>query len=348
MRVADFDYELPRELIAQHPIEPRDSSRLMVVHRLTGEIENRHFRDILSYIQPNDLLIGNDSRVIPARLFAHKTETGGQVEVLLLRRLDDVRWEALVKPGRRVQPGTAISFDAPEAHTAARVLDRLPGGSRIIEFSQPLDPVLPKLGKVPLPPYIHEELDDPERYQTVYAHEQGSAAAPTAGLHFTPELMAEIWAKSAGFAFVTLHIGIDTFRPLVVEAVEEHEIHSEWYYVPAATIEKIRVAKAAGGRVIAVGTTATRALETLGQALDELGTEADPSGGLSGWTKLYIYPGYPFRIVDVMITNFHLPRSSLVLLVSAFAGKELIHEAYAQAIREHYRFFSFGDAMLLL
>lgn len=351
MKVSESDYELPQELIAQHPVEPRDSSRLMVVNRECGSIEHRHFRDILELLHPNDLLVANDSRVMPARLHGHKP-TGGRIEVLLLRRISPVRWEALVKPSRRVQPGTVIMLDGDKNgdHIEALVGERTAVGSRFLDFSVPLDPLLPGLGEVPLPPYIHTVLADPERYQTVYSREQGSAAAPTAGLHFTAELLEEIRSCGVKISFVTLHIGIDTFRPLIGENVEDHDIHTEWYHVPPATMEEIRSARERGGRIVAVGTTAVRVLETVGSGQGQTLTRmlpADCSDGLSGWTKLYIYPGYSFRMVDAMLTNFHLPRSSLVLLVSAFAGQDLIRRAYAEAIGEKYRFFSFGDAMFI-
>ncbi|MCL5257314.1 MAG: tRNA preQ1(34) S-adenosylmethionine ribosyltransferase-isomerase QueA [Chloroflexi bacterium] len=351
MKVSEFDYELPQELIAQHPLEPRDSSRLMAVDRDAGAIEHRHFRDILGLLHPNDLLVANDSRVMPARLRGRKP-TGARIEVLLLRRISPERWEALVKPSRRVQPGSTIMFDGGEDsnHVQALVGERTAIGSRFLDFAAPLDPLLPRLGEVPLPPYIHSVLADPERYQTVYAREQGSAAAPTAGLHFTPELLEEVRSRGVKVSFVTLHIGIDTFRPLITDNVEDHDIHTEWYYVPPATLEEIRLARERRGRIIAVGTTAVRVLETVADGRGLVRTEmppADCSNGLSGWTKLYIYPGYSFRMVDAMITNFHLPRSSLVLLVSAFAGRDLIRRAYAEAIREKYRFFSFGDAMFI-
>ncbi len=336
MKTSAFDYHLPPELIAQRPVEPRDASRLLVVHRDTGALEHRIFRDIVEYLRPGDLLICNDSRVIPARIYGRKAETGGKVEVLLVAKRGPRTWEALVR-GRRIREGAVLTFgDALEA----RVIAIAESGGRILEFAEPVEPHLEALGVIPLPPYIHEPLRDPERYQTVYARVHGSVAAPTAGLHFTPSLLDSILAMGCRLAFVTLHIGMDTFRPIGEEHIEEHHIHTEWCEVKAEVAEQVRAAKAEGRRVIAVGTTAVRALETAAQSGD-IAPFAGPTG-------LYIYPGYTFRAVDVMITNFHLPRSTLLLLVSAFAGKALIDRAYQEAIRERYRFYSFGDAMLIL
>ncbi|MBC7259421.1 MAG: tRNA preQ1(34) S-adenosylmethionine ribosyltransferase-isomerase QueA [Chloroflexi bacterium] len=336
METRSFDYYLPPELIAQTPVEPRDASRLLVVHRQTGQLEHRVFRDIVGYLRPGDLLVCNDSRVIPARIFGRKAGTGGKVEVLLVAKRGPRTWEALVR-GRRIREGTVLIFG--EA-LEARVVATTESGSRILEFAEPVEPHLQALGVVPLPPYIHEPLRDPERYQTVYARVQGSVAAPTAGLHFTPALLDTILAMGCEVAFVTLHIGMDTFRPIGEEHIEEHRIHTEWCEVRPEVAERVRAAKHEGRRVIAVGTTAVRALESAAQS-GEVAPFAGPTG-------LYIYPGYTFRAVDVMITNFHLPRSTLLLLVSAFAGKALIDRAYQEAIRERYRFYSFGDAMLIL
>lgn len=336
MKTADFDYHLPPELIAQTPVEPRDASRLLVVHRDTGQLEHRVFRDIVGYLRPGDLLVCNDSRVIPARVFGRKAGTGGKVEVLLVAKRGPRTWEALVR-GRRIREGGTLTFG--EA-LEARVVAITESGSRILEFAEPVEPHLPSLGVVPLPPYIHEPLRDPDRYQTVYARVQGSVAAPTAGLHFTPALLDAILAMGCELAFVTLHIGMDTFRPIGEEHIEEHRIHTEWCEVRPEVAERVRAAKGEGRRVIAVGTTAVRALESAAQS-GEVAPFAGPTG-------LYIYPGYTFRAVDVMITNFHLPRSTLLVLVSAFAGKALIDRAYQEAIRERYRFYSFGDAMLIL
>ena len=336
MKTAVFDYHLPPELIAQTPIEPRDSSRLLVVHRDTGALEHRIFRDITEYLRPGDLLVCNDSRVIPARIYGRKAGTGGKAEVLLVAKRGPQTWEALVR-GRRIREGGRVVLgDGLEA----RVTAVTESGSRVLEFPEPVEPHLQKLGVVPLPPYIHEPLRDPERYQTVYARVQGSVAAPTAGLHFTPPLLDRILTMGCDLAFVTLHIGMDTFRPIGEDEIEQHHIHTEWCEVKPEVVERIRAARDSGRRIVAVGTTAVRALETAVQ----LGVVAP----FSGPTGLYIYPGYAFRAVDVMITNFHLPRSTLLLLVSAFAGKPLIDRAYQEAIRERYRFYSFGDAMLIL
>lgn len=336
MRTADFDYHLPPELIAQRPIEPRDSSRLLVARRDTGMLEHRIFRDITQYLRPGDLLVCNDSRVVPARIYGRKAVTGGKVEVLLVAKRGPQTWEALVR-GRNIREGGTLAFG--EA-LEARVIAITESGSRILEFAEPVEPHLPSLGVIPLPPYIHEPLRDPDRYQTVYARVQGSVAAPTAGLHFTPALLDSVLEMGCELAFVTLHIGMDTFRPIGEEHIEEHRIHTEWCEVKPEVAERVRAAKAEGRRIVAVGTTAVRALETAAQS-----GVAQP---YSGPTGLYIYSGYIFRAVDVMITNFHLPRSTLLLLVSAFAGKDLIDRAYREAIRERYRFYSFGDAMLIL
>ncbi|HEY65121.1 MAG TPA: tRNA preQ1(34) S-adenosylmethionine ribosyltransferase-isomerase QueA [Caldilineae bacterium] len=340
MRTADFDYELPPELIAQTPVEPRDSSRLLVVHRNTGELEHRIFRDIVEYLQPGDLLVCNESRVIPARLHGRKL-TGGRVEVFLLTRKDDRTWETLVR-GKGLRPGVQIRIEDAAGREAAtaRIIAETTDGGRIVEFDRPIDPLLPQVGEIPLPPYIHKPLKDPERYQTVYARVAGSVAAPTAGLHFTPELIERLQAKGVRFAFVTLHVGLGTFRPVKTEHIEEHKMHAEWGQVTEEVVEQIRATRSAGARCVAVGTTSVRILETAAQ-----GGELAP---YSGWTDLFITPGYRFHVVDAMITNFHLPRSTLLMLVSAFAGRELILRAYHEAIQRRYRFYSFGDAMLIL
>ncbi len=340
MRLADFDYELPPELIAQEPVEPRDSSRLLVVHRASGQLEHRVFRDLPEYLKPGDCLVLNQTRVIPARLIGRRTPTGGLAEVFLLRRLDRDRWEALVRPGRRLRPGSRVSFG-----DALQVVieDRAPEGARIVrfEYEGAFEEVLDRLGRVPLPPYITRELPDDERYQTVYARARGSAAAPTAGLHFTPELLDRCRTTGIGTAYLTLHIGLATFRPIRAENIEEHRMHEEEYVVDEAAAGLINGAREGGGRVIAVGTTAVRTLETV----------AGEDGRIhpaQGRTSMYIYPSYRFRAVDAMVTNFHLPKSSLIVLVSAFAGRDLIMRAYHEAVERRYRFFSFGDAMLII
>lgn len=349
-----FDYHLPPELIAQTPIEPRDASRLLVVHRDSGALEHRTFRDIGTFLRPGDLLVANRSRVIPARLHGHKVPSGGAVEVLLLAVRADLgpdHWEALVKPGRRLHPGQRLALG--DGALDAEVLERTPAGGRIVRLEAPdgdVPAALARIGTMPLPPYIHTPLRDPERYQTVYAREPGSAAAPTAGLHFTPELLAELAARGIETAYVTLHIGLDTFRPIDETDVAAHHIHSEAIELDGATAARINAACAAGGRLVAVGTTAVRVLESAAARAEELG-HADGWSVVApyhGRTSLYIVPGYRFRAVDVMLTNFHLPRSTLIVLVSAFAGRELILRAYQEAVAQRYRFYSFGDAMLLL
>jgi S-adenosylmethionine:tRNA ribosyltransferase-isomerase len=338
VKTAEFDYDLPPELIAQTPIEPRDASRLLVVHRDSDELEHRYFRDITDYLRPGDLLVCNESRVIPARIYARKADTGGKVEVLLVAKRGPTTWEALVR-GRRVRVGAHILMGE-QPVVDARVVGITETGSRVLEFSKPVEPHLAEFGVVPLPPYIHEPLKDAERYQTVYARVQGSVAAPTAGLHFTPHLLDHILEMGCQLAFVTLHIGMDTFRPIKEEEIEQHHIHTEWCEVSLEVADRVRATRRAGKRVIAVGTTAVRALETAAAS-----GEIEP---FSGSTGLYIYPRFKFHAVDVLITNFHLPRSTLLLLVSAFAGKELMDRAYREAIEERYRFYSFGDAMLIL
>ena len=342
LSTADFDYDLPPELIAQVPIEPRDASRLLVLDR-SGALRHSHFRDIERYLRPGDLLVANESRVRPARLLGRKL-TGARVEVLLLRQHDGRTWEALVR-GKGIGPGAHLTFGNESRIVTGRVVEVLAHGGRLIEFSEPIESHLPVLGAMPLPPYIHAELQDRERYQTVYSTTPGSAAAPTAGLHFTPELIERLRAHGIGWATVLLHVGLDTFRPVQVEDVAQHQMHSEYYELSAGTAEAINRAKAAGNRVIAVGTTAVRVLETAGRQAEEAGTSLQPA---MGDTSIFIYPPYRFRVVDGLITNFHLPRSTLLMLVSALASRERIREAYAEAIRERYRFFSFGDAMLIL
>ena len=336
MQTADFNYHLPESSIAQTPLEPRDSSRLLVLHRDTGTLEHRIFRELGDYLRPNDLLVLNQTRVIPARIYARKP-TGGRVELLLLRRRDLLRWEALVG-GKGLRVGSRVRVeDGPEA----LIVEMLAGSERLLLFSEPIEPYFPKVGHVPLPPYIHEKLADPERYQTVYAREPGSAAAPTAGLHFTARLMDELQADGVKIAYVTLHVGLDTFAPVTEENPEKHKIHTEWCELSQETADAINQTKASGGRVIAVGTTSVRTLESA----------ADGQNGIlsyNGPTSIYILPGYKFKIVDAMVTNFHLPKSTLIMLVSAFAGREKILETYQTAIQEGYRFYSFGDAMLIL
>ena len=341
MKTSDFYYELPQELIAQDPLEDRSSSRLLVLDRKTGEMEHRVFRDIKEYLRPGDCLIVNDTKVIPARLMGVKEDTGAGIEVLLLKRKADNVWETLVKPGRKARPGARIVFG--DGLLKGEVLEIAEEGNRLIRFEYEgiFEEILDKLGQMPLPPYITHQLKDRNRYQTVYAKHDGSAAAPTAGLHFTPELLKEIEEKGVKLAHVTLHVGLGTFRPVKVEDVAEHHMHSEFYVVEEEQARLINETKAAGGRVICVGTTSCRTLES---AADENGT-LHPG---SGWTDIFIYPGYRFKIMDGLVTNFHLPESTLLMLVSAFADKETIMKAYKEAVRERYRFFSFGDAMLIL
>ena len=340
MKTHDFWYELPEELIAQTPLQQRDASRLMVLNRQSGEVVHRHFYDVIEYLQPGDCLVMNDSRVLPARLLGHRP-TGGAVEVLLLRDLGDKKWECLCKPGRKMQPGNEVIFGNGEL--SAVVTEVLEDGNRVVEFQYEgiFLEVLERLGKMPLPPYIKAELNDQERYQTVYSREVGSAAAPTAGLHFTEDLLEKIRQKGVKTAFVTLHVGLGTFRPVKAEEITEHHMHSELCMMSAETAAVLNETKAAGGRVICVGTTSCRTLESL---VNEDGSfEAK-----SKWTEIFIYPGYTFKAMDGLITNFHLPESTLVMLVSAFAGREHVLNAYNDAVRERYRFFSFGDAMCII
>lgn len=341
MNTSDFDYDLPPELIAQTPLETRDASRLLVLERETGEVEHSCFRDIGRYLRAGDLLVLNRTRVIPARLFARKP-TGGRVELLLLHRADLLTWETLVG-GKGLTAGKHIQVEhGPEVE----IVEVLDGSRRLVRFAEPIEPFFPKAGHVPLPPYIHTPLADPERYQTVYAREPGSAAAPTAGLHFTPRLLDELLAQGVKIASVTLHVGLDTFAPVTEEVPLEHRIHSEWCQVSAETAAMVNQAHSEGGRIIAVGTTSVRSLETAARS----STAGHPPRitAFTGATDLYILPGYQFRLVDAMLTNFHLPRSTLIMLVSAFAGRERILHAYETAKKEKYRFYSFGDAMLIL
>lgn len=339
MQRRDFYFDLPEELIAQTPIEKRDFSRLMVIDKANGNIEHRHFYDIADYLQPGDCLVLNNSRVLPARLFG-KRVTGGAVEVVLLRDRGDGVWECLTRPGRKTRTGTKLTFG--EGELSGTVEDEIEGGNRLIKFEYDgiFLEVLERLGKMPLPPYIHEELEDSERYQTVYSKVVGSAAAPTAGLHFTKELLKKLEEKGVKIVYITLHVGLGTFRPVKAENIEDHEMHAEYCVISQEAADKINRTKDAGKRVIAVGTTSCRTLES----------RADCSGRLSafsGWTNIFIYPGYKFKCIDGLITNFHLPESTLIMLVSALAGREQILKAYKEAIKEKYRFFSFGDAMFI-
>jgi S-adenosylmethionine:tRNA ribosyltransferase-isomerase len=339
MKTADFEYELPEERIAQEPLEPRDSSRLLVLDRASGQRTHTHFREIGRYLKPGDLLVANRSRVLPARLMGHKAPGGGQVEVLLLEQLEPQRWKALVG-GKGLTSGRRIAF---AEGLEAEVVEELERSERVLVFNQPLDEIVARIGRMPLPPYIHAPLKDTERYQTVYSRESGSAAAPTAGLHFTPELIAALQGQGIGFAEVLLHVGLDTFAPVTEANPAEHHIHTEWCSLSAETAAAINAAKAAGGRVIAVGTTSVRTIESAARA-----AAGGPLQAYEGRTDLYIMPGFKFKAVDAMITNFHLPRSTLLMLVSAFARRELILDVYREAIDLNYRFYSFGDAMLIV
>ena len=340
MSVKDYDYDLPKELIAQDPLEDRSSSRLMVLDKTTGEIEHRIFKDITSYLRPGDCLVLNNTKVIPARLYGVKEGTEAKIEILLLKRNADDVWETLVKPGKKAKIGTKIIFG--DGLLVGEVIDVVEEGNRLIKFHYEgiFEEILDKLGQMPLPPYITHQLKDKNRYQTVYAKYDGSAAAPTAGLHFTPELLEQVKAMGVDIAEVTLHVGLGTVRPVREENVLEHHMHSEFYMVSKEAAEKINHAKDAGNRVIAVGTTSTRTLES---ASDENGRMKETSG----WTEIFIYPGYQFKVIDGLITNFHLPESTLVMLVSALAGREHVLNAYKEAVKEKYRFFSFGDAMFI-
>ncbi|MEE0956990.1 MAG: tRNA preQ1(34) S-adenosylmethionine ribosyltransferase-isomerase QueA [Ruminococcus sp.] len=341
MKTADFYYDLPKELIAQTPVEPRDSSRMMVMDRQNGSIEHKHFYDIIDYLNEGDLLVANDSRVLPARIYGVKDGTGASVEFLLLRQISGNRWETLCKPGRKAKVGARFSFG--DGILNAEVAEVCDDGNRIVDFdsNENFYAALDKIGKMPLPPYITEELQDQERYQTVYSHELGSAAAPTAGLHFTEELMDRIRAKGVNIAYVTLHVGLGTFRPVKVDDVTKHKMHSEHYEIPKETAELINKTKENGGRVIAVGTTSCRTLESVA-------TQQGAIVPCEGFTDIFIYPGYEFKVLDGLITNFHLPESTLIMLVSAFAGYENTMNAYKAAVDERYRFFSFGDCMSIL
>lgn len=340
MNVKDYDYDLPEELIAQDPLEDRSSSRLMVLDRQTGDVEHRHFTDILEYLHPGDCLVINNTKVIPARLFGVKEDTQAKIEVLLLKRKENDIWETLVKPGKKAKPGTKLVFG--DGLLTAEVVDVVEEGNRLIQFHYDgiFEEILDQLGQMPLPPYITHQLKDKNRYQTVYAKYDGSAAAPTAGLHFTKELLQKVKDMGVDIAEVTLHVGLGTFRPVKVENVLDHHMHSEFYMVSQEAADKINRAKESGRRVIAVGTTSTRTLEA---AADENGRLHETSG----WTEIFIYPGYQFKVIDALITNFHLPQSTLVMLVSALAGREHVLHAYEIAVKERYRFFSFGDAMLI-
>ncbi|NQT71260.1 MAG: tRNA preQ1(34) S-adenosylmethionine ribosyltransferase-isomerase QueA [Chloroflexi bacterium] len=341
MKTSDFDYELPQERIAQIPVEPRDQSRLLVLNRENGTIEHRRFFEITEYLCPGDVLVLNESRVIPARLFGHKVEGGGKVEFLLLNRVGDSIWESLVRPGRRVRQGTVVEVESENhaEHISVEVQSRTENGTFMVRLSD--EGLLDTLGDVPLPPYIHAPVGDPERYQTVYAKTKGSVAAPTAGLHFTPELLKRIESKGIELAFITLHVGLGSFRPVKTEDPTKHSLHQEYCEVTDEVAQNLNTAKREGRRVVGVGTTAVRSVE---RATD-LNGEVQP---FIGWNDLYILPGYQFRTIDAMITNFHLPRSTLLMLVAGFVGRERILEAYSEAINGDYRFYSFGDCMLIL
>lgn len=340
LNVNDYDFDLPEELIAQVPLLDRTSSRLLVLDRDTGDIEHRHFRDVLDYLQAGDALVVNDSRVLPARLFGAKQETGGKVELLLLKQTEDDVWEALVKPAKKVRVGAIVEFG--NGLLRAECVEELPEGGRRFKFDYDgiFYEILDELGTMPLPPYIREQLDDQDRYQTVYARERGSAAAPTAGLHFTEELLVAAEEKGVKLIPLTLHVGLGTFRPVTADTIEEHTMHSEYFELSATSAEALRDVRASGGRVFAVGTTSTRTLETI---VRDHGNFVESSG----WTDIFIYPGVELKAIDGLITNFHLPKSTLVMLVSAFASRDIILNAYRTAVQERYRFFSFGDAMLI-
>ncbi|MBR2076677.1 MAG: tRNA preQ1(34) S-adenosylmethionine ribosyltransferase-isomerase QueA [Exiguobacterium sp.] len=340
MNVNDYDFELPEELIAQVPLLDRTSSRLLVLDRETGDIEHRHFRDVLDYLNEGDALVVNDSRVLPARLFGAKQETGGKVELLLLKQTEDDVWEALVKPAKKVRVGSIVEFG--DGLLRAECIEELPEGGRRFKFDYDgiFYEILDELGTMPLPPYIREQLDDQDRYQTVYARERGSAAAPTAGLHFTEELLEAAKAKGVRLIPLTLHVGLGTFRPVTADSIEEHTMHSEYFELSAESAAALREIRANGGRIFAVGTTSTRTLETI---MRDHGDFVESSG----WTDIFIYPGVELKAIDGLITNFHLPKSTLVMLVSAFATRDIILHAYRTAVAERYRFFSFGDAMLI-
>ncbi|MCK4029693.1 tRNA preQ1(34) S-adenosylmethionine ribosyltransferase-isomerase QueA [Streptococcus iners] len=341
MNTADFDFELPEELIAQVPLEKRDSSRLLILDHQKKTMVDSHFDHIIDQLNPGDALVMNNTRVLPARLYGYKPETNGHVELLLLKNTQGDQWEVLAKPAKRLKVGTTVAFG--DGRLTATIIEELEHGGRIVEFTYDgiFLEVLESLGEMPLPPYIHEKLEDRERYQTVYAKENGSAAAPTAGLHFTQELLEKIEAKGVKLVYLTLHVGLGTFRPVSVDNLDQHEMHSEFYNLSADAAQTLNQVKDQGGRIVAVGTTSIRTLETIGNKFDGR-LEAD-----SGWTNIFIKPGYQFRIIDAFSTNFHLPKSTLVMLVSAFAGREFVLDAYKHAVEEGYRFFSFGDAMFI-
>lgn len=340
MKTSDFYYDLPQELIAQEPLAERDHSRLMVLDKASGEIEHRHFYDIADMLNAGDALILNDTRVIPARLYGVKENTGGAIEFLLLNKHSLDTWEVILRPGRRAKPGARFVFGNGELR--AEILDVINDGNRLVKFEYEgvFENVLDRLGEMPLPPYITKKLEDKNRYQTVYAKHNGSAAAPTAGLHFTPELLQKVKAKGVKIGYVTLHVGLGTFRPVKADEITDHKMHSEFYVLPQETAELINETKAAGNKVISVGTTATRTLETAGM-------HGMPLRACTGWTDIFIYPGKEFRVIDALITNFHLPESTLIMLVSALAGREHVLNAYKAAVEKKYRFFSFGDAMFI-
>ena len=341
MNVEEFDYDLPESLIAQTPLKDRDQSRLLVLGRNSGNIEHKHFKDVINYLETGDTLVLNDTRVMPARLFGLKEETGAKVEMLMLTRIENNDWEVLLKPAKRIKVGNKLSFG--EGKIIAECIEELDQGGRImrLHYEGILEERLNELGEMPLPPYIKERLDDPDRYQTVYAKESGSAAAPTAGLHFTDELLDEIRAKGINIAFITLHVGLGTFRPVSVEDINDHEMHSEYYQMTQETANLLNKTKKEGHRIISVGTTSTRTLETIRRDYNEF-------VAVSGWTDIFIYPGFTYKAIDGLITNFHLPKSTLVMLVSAFSSRENILNAYKEAVKLEYRFFSFGDAMLII
>ncbi|PNH22894.1 tRNA preQ1(34) S-adenosylmethionine ribosyltransferase-isomerase QueA [Staphylococcus haemolyticus] len=341
MNVEEFDYDLPESLIAQTPLKDRDQSRLLVLGRHSGNIEHKHFKDVIDYLETGDTLVLNDTRVMPARLFGLKEETGAKVEMLMLTRIENNDWEVLLKPAKRIKVGNKLSFG--EGKIIAECIEELDQGGRFmrLHYEGILEERLNELGEMPLPPYIKERLDDPDRYQTVYAKESGSAAAPTAGLHFTDELLDEIRAKGINIAFITLHVGLGTFRPVSVEDINDHEMHSEYYQMRQETADLLNQTKKEGHRIISVGTTSTRTLETIRRDYNEF-------VAVSGWTDIFIYPGFTYKAIDGLITNFHLPKSTLVMLVSAFSSRENILNAYKEAVKLEYRFFSFGDAMLII
>lgn len=341
MNVEEFDYHLPEPLIAQTPLKNRDQSRLLVLGRKTGNIAHKHFTDIMDYFEPGDTLVLNDTRVMPARLFGLKEETGAKVEMLMLTRIEDNDWEVLLKPAKRIKVGNTLSFG--NGKIIAECIKELEQGGRImrLHYEGILEERLDELGEMPLPPYIKERLDDPDRYQTVYAKENGSAAAPTAGLHFTDELLQKIKDKGVNIAFITLHVGLGTFRPVSVEDIDDHEMHSEYYQMTKETADMLNKTKENGHRIISVGTTSTRTLETIRRDHEQF-------VATSGWTDIFIYPGFEYKAIDGLITNFHLPKSTLVMLVSAFSSREYILNAYKEAVKLKYRFFSFGDAMLII